>query len=275
MVRAEIQAPKGYNWEAPSSAFERWAEIDLAPQASSENTIDIYDVIGEDFWSGGGFTEKKLAGILRTIGNSDVTVNINSPGGDMFAGLAIYNRLKAHKGKVSVNIYGVAASAASLIAMAGADVKMGTGAMLMIHRAWGMVIGNTTDFADAAKTFDQFDASMADIYAERTGIAAAEILPMLDAETWLGADEAVSRGFADGKIADEEQKSTLPANILSRRRIEAALKAQGYSRKEANKLISAGLRDATEENGERDAASTEVLASLQRLTENFHKGATR
>jgi ATP-dependent Clp protease protease subunit len=85
----------------------------------------MYDVIGEDFWSGGGVTVNRVDAALRQIGNQDVEVHINSPGGDMFEGIAIYNRLLEHPGKVTVKVLGLAASAASIIAMAGEEVLIG------------------------------------------------------------------------------------------------------------------------------------------------------
>lgn len=87
---------------------------------------------------GEGVTAKRISAALRAIGEQDIVVNLNSPGGDMFEGLAIYNLLRAHSGKVTVNILGIAASAASIIAMAGDEIKMGRGAFLMIHNCWAM-----------------------------------------------------------------------------------------------------------------------------------------
>lgn len=99
---------------------------------------------------GRGVTAKRISAALRAIGNNDVVVNINSPGGDMFEGLAIYNLLRSHSGKVTVNILGIAASAASIIAMAGDEVQMGRGAFLMIHNCWAVGVGNRHDFAKLA-----------------------------------------------------------------------------------------------------------------------------
>ena len=138
---SKLIRPKGWQYDCTSNALERWCGFDRAAADDSDPTvIDIYDIIGEDWWTGEGFTEKKLAGILRKVGNADVTVNINSPGGDVFQGVAIYNRLKRHEGKVNVNVTGLAASAASVIAMAGDKVTMYTGTMLMIRPASVMIL---------------------------------------------------------------------------------------------------------------------------------------
>ncbi|WP_034085582.1 head maturation protease, ClpP-related, partial [Pseudomonas aeruginosa] len=111
-----------------------------------------------------------IAGALRAIGGDvDVTVNINSPGGDVFEGLAIYNLLREHKGKVTVNIIGLAASAASFIAMAGDEIRIGRAAFLMIHNAWLIAMGNRNDLREIADWLEPFDMTLADIYAQRTG----------------------------------------------------------------------------------------------------------
>ncbi len=103
---AAVARPKSYQWDVPLSALERWESAPQAAEADDPNTISIFDVIGEDYWSGGGFTAKRAAAALRSIGKNPVTVNVNSPGGDMFEGLAIYNLLASHPGEVTVNVMG-------------------------------------------------------------------------------------------------------------------------------------------------------------------------
>ncbi|EPJ5267720.1 head maturation protease, ClpP-related, partial [Providencia stuartii] len=132
-VALEDRTCASISYELKPKALDKWNSGIRA--ASSDNTISVLDVIGEDFW-GEGVTAKRISAALRAIGNQDVVVNINSPGGDMFEGLAIYNLLRAHNGKVTVNILGIAASAASVIAMAGDEIRMGRGAFLMIHNCW-------------------------------------------------------------------------------------------------------------------------------------------
>src|SRR5690606_4398240 len=127
--------PRNYQWDAPSDVLTKWAEHPLAavPGADGDTTISIFDVIGEDFWTGSGVTANRISAALRSIGNKDITVRINSPGGDMFEGIAIYNLLRAHPAKVTVEVLGWAASAASVIAMAGDDIRMGLGSLMMVH----------------------------------------------------------------------------------------------------------------------------------------------
>ena len=135
----------GVTCEPLPSALDRW-NGGLKAAASDDNTISVFDVIGQDYW-GEGVTAKRIAGTLRSMNGADVTVNINSPGGDMFEGLAIYNLLREYQGKVTVKVLGLAASAASIIAMAGDDIQIGRGAFLMIHNCWVVAIGNRHDFA--------------------------------------------------------------------------------------------------------------------------------
>lgn len=253
-----IERPGSYRWDVPKSAMARWSAAPLAAEADEVNTISIYDQIGEDWWTGEGFTAKRMAAALRGIGANPVTVNINSPGGDMFEGLAIYNLLAEHPAEVTVRVMGVAASAASIIAMAGDKVLMGTGTMIMVHRAWGMAIGNHHDFAESSALFQKFDEAMASIYVERTGLAEADVFVLLDGAgkssdgTFMTAAEAIDKGFADGKfekVSGTEAKAAVPSQIMAKRRIESALAAQGMSRKERYELLNeiAGERDAAPE----------------------------
>src|SRR5690606_3204451 len=118
-------------------------------------------------------------------------------GGDMFEGIAIYNLLRAHKAKVKIEVMGWAASAASIIAMAGDEIVMGLGTFMMVHNAWGVVIGNRHDMRDTADLFDGFDSAIVDIYQARTGQDRDAIEKLMDAETFMGPSEAMENGFAD------------------------------------------------------------------------------
>lgn len=240
---ATFQRPQNFQWDAPSDVLAKWGENPMAAEADDPNTISIYDVIGEDFWSGGGFTAKRMGAALRSIGRNAVTVNINSPGGDMFEGIAIYNLLREHDAKVTVNVMGWAASAASIIAMAGDEVRMGLGTFMMVHNAWGGVVGNRHDMRDAAKLFDGFDAAIADIYEARTGMARKGIEALMDAETFMGPSDAVKNGFAD-LIADDIKApdgdaKNMDRGLMARRQTEAALAKAGFSRNDRSEMIAA------------------------------------
>ena len=267
--------PRNYQWDAPSDVLTKWAEHPLAavPGADGDTTISIFDVIGEDFWTGSGVTVNRIAAALRSIGNKDITVRINSPGGDMFEGIAIYNLLRAHPAKVTVEVLGWAASAASIIAMAGDTIRMGLGSFMMVHNAWGVVIGNRHDMREAAILFDQFDAALADIYQARTGMERADIEQLMDAETFMTAAQAVEHGFAD--VVDDAQihaetnaSAQVRPEIHAKRRIDAALAQQGISRTERRKMFCqiAGMHDAAE-TAMHDAGSH--AAAIQRLIDTI------
>lgn len=237
-----FERPDGLETDAPSVALERWAGSPMAAEADNPDTISIYEVIGEDWWTGGGVTAKRVAAALRSIGKNDVTVNINSPGGDMFEGLAIFNLLAEHPASVHVRIMGWAASAASIIAMAGDTIEMGVGSFMMIHNCWGMVVGNQSDMRDAAETFAQFDAGLTDVYEARTGVDRDEIAALMEAETFMSANDAVERGFATGtfeRSGDEEteNESQARAEVTARRRVDALLAKSGLPRSERRKLL--------------------------------------
>jgi len=248
------QRPKFYNGEAPSDALGLWAEGPHAADANDPNIISIYDVIGEDWWTGGGFTAKRMSGALRAIGSNPVTVAINSPGGDMFEGIAIYNMLREHPAKVTVKVMGYAASAASVIAMAGDEILMGIGSQMMIHNAWGVAIGNKHDFKAALDLFTTFDSSMVEIYSARTGLDDKSIAAMMDGDgkaadgTWMTAKQAVDKGFADGLTDDAapDASASVRPEIAAKRRIDGIL-AKEMPRSERRRLFAeaAGTRNAT------------------------------
>lgn len=160
--------------------------------------IVLYGFVGENFW-GDGFTARDVLDALADHGrDNDVTVRINSGGGYVDDGIAIFNALKAHKGKVTVVVDSMAASSASVIAMAGDERLMRTGAMMMIHDPSGGVWGTAEDMERYAKVMEKHGENLASIYAEVTGEDAGDIRDDMRAELWMTADEAVERGFATG-----------------------------------------------------------------------------
>lgn len=140
---------------------------------------------------------KRLLGEIRGAKGKSLELRINSLGGDVFGGVAIYNALARHKGTVSIEVDGVAASIASIIAMAGDRVRMGEGAWMMIHEPHAGMHGTAKDLKATAELLDKVRDSMADIYARRTGQTKEALLAMMAAETWIPASEAVELGFAD------------------------------------------------------------------------------
>lgn len=255
-----FQRPQNFQWDAPSDVLARWSETPHAAGEDEANTITVFDVIGEDFWTGGGVTAKRVSAALRSIGTKDVTVKINSPGGDMFEGIAIYNLLRQHKAKVTIEVLGWAASAASIIAMAGDEIRMGLGTFMMVHNAWGIVVGNRHDMREAATLFDGFDSAIADIYEARTGAKRADIISLMDAETFMGPTEALKNGFAD--VVDDEIKASavadaglLDRSLMARRQTEAALAKAGFTRDQRSEMLSEmGILPAARDAGRNGAA---------------------
>ncbi|KLC04465.1 peptidase [Xanthomonas perforans] len=238
-------APEGRPCAAVSSqiqprAMDRWnAGVRAAAESDEERTISVYDVIGQDYWAGEGVTARRVAGALRAMGKGPVTVNVNSPGGDMFEGLAIYNLLREHDGEITVKVLGLAASAASIIAMAGDTVQIARAGFLMIHNAWVMAVGNRNDLIEVADTLKPFDDAMASIYAARTGQDRKSMAKLMDAETWIGGEAAIEDGFADELLAsDQVERGAAKASASAVRRIESALRASGMPKSEAVRLIS-------------------------------------
>ena len=251
-------------------ALERW-EPEVRAASSGDNVISIYDVIGEN-WEGTGVTTKRVSAALRSIGEREVVVNINSPGGDFFEGVAIYNLLREHRAKVTVQVMGLAASAASVIAMAGDEILMGEGAFLMIHNAWAVAIGNRHDMAEAARLLAPFDEAMAKVYATRSGITAAEAARLMDDETWIGADRAMEDGFADGLLdgaaATKEPKQTGGRKALAL--VEAAMAKAGHSRSMRRETLSSlfsGKPSAAD--SAMPSAGHDTAALLQTLISNI------
>jgi ATP-dependent protease ClpP protease subunit len=264
--------PQNFSWDAPADVLAKWAEKPMAA-AEGEDTITIFDVIGEDFWTGGGFTAKRAAAALRSIGNKNVRVQINSPGGDVFEGIAIYNLLRAHPAKVTVEIMGWAASAASIIAMAGDEIRMGPGTFLMVHNAWGVVVGNRHDLRSSADVLAGIDQGLVDIYAARASIDRKAIEKLMDAETFMGPTEAVEKGFADAQDDTLGASSEEPSNagdrvLMARRQTEAALARAGHNRSARADILreigggNPAPRDASRPEAPRDA-SFDIAATRQ------------
>ncbi|MEX9896576.1 head maturation protease, ClpP-related [Providencia rettgeri] len=274
-VALEDRPCASISYELKSRALDKWNSSIRA--ASSDNTISVLDVIGEDYW-GEGVTAKRISGALRAIGNNDVVVNINSPGGDMFEGLAIYNLLRAHSGKVTVNILGIAASAASIIAMAGDEIHMGRGAFLMIHNCWSIGVGNRHDFAKLAADLEPFDKSMADIYVARSGQSESAVSKMMDDETYIASSDAIAKGFADGLLAADEINDGDESPQAAIRKLDAALAKAEMPRSERRKLISAltgSMPGATSDPNGMPSATNEInpntLSDLQEAVRAFAK----
>lgn len=259
-------------------ALERWNPA-IKAAASDDTTITMYDPIGFDWWTGEGVTAKRVSAALRSIGDKDVTVKINSPGGDVFEGLAIYNLLREHKGKVTVQVLGLAASAASFIAMAADEVQIARAGFLMIHNSWTIGAGDRNELREIATFLEQIDGTLADIYAVKTGDQAAAMAKMMDVETWMGGSAAVEAGFADSLLdsdaTTEDTKAAAPHQVAARR-MDTLLAKQGIPRAERRALIQElkgtpgaapdGTRDAADQQADLAAPIADLQAALARFT---------
>jgi ATP-dependent Clp endopeptidase proteolytic subunit ClpP len=223
----------------------------------NEQEIYIYDEIGSPggFW---GVDPEQFAKDMKEL-TGPVNIRINSPGGSVFGGMSIYNAIQSYDGGTTTIVDGLAASAASYIALAGDTVKINQGAFIMIHEAWSLAIGNAKDFRKEADLLDKIDGQIAGFYARKTGKELSDIQEIMTDETWFTADEALEFG-----LVDEVMEKTKPAENLfdlsvfnnvpdalsqseacetqKPKDFETALRDAGMSRREAKAVLAGGLR---------------------------------
>ena len=220
----------------------------------SETEILLYDEIG--FF---GVTAKEFALELQAITAKTIHLRINSPGGDVFDGVAIHNAVRAHPARVIVHVDGLAASIASVIALAGDEVRMATNAFFMIHNPWGFTVGDSDAHRHTAGLLDKVADMIVDTYRAKTDEARRQIEEWMRAETWFTAAEAETAGFVDGidGAAPEDAAaaqfdlsvfSRVPATLAAGahkptvRDVERLLRDAGFSRSEAHAMASQGMR---------------------------------
>jgi ATP-dependent protease ClpP protease subunit len=167
-------------------------------KSNGKAEVIIYGSIGAS-WFEEGITAKAVSDELKKLDDSvkDITVRINSLGGDVFEGITIYNRLKQHKAKVTVFVDGIAASIASIIALSGDEVIMSEGSLLMIHLPWTYTAGNRKDLEDTIDRLADVEQQLLAIYSKKTKLDRIELKSMLEKETWMDASQAIDLGFAD------------------------------------------------------------------------------
>jgi ATP-dependent protease ClpP protease subunit len=183
-------------------------------EASGTAKVFLDDVI--DSWGFPfGISAKEFRQTLDEITADRIELHINSPGGEATEGVAMFTALRQHPANVTVYVDGLAASAASLVAMAGDEVVMSLGTTLMIHDAWALAMGNADDMADAATRLNTLSDSYAEIYAERTGRPIDEMRAVMRAEAWLNADQAIEQGFADRKDDRDGSADAAKAKALA------------------------------------------------------------
>lgn len=264
--------------------FARSVGTSFDVKASVDATqIDLYDEIG--FW---GVNAKDFKSRLTGVG--DVTLRINSPGGDVFEGLTIFNDLVEHKGKVRVEVVGMAASIASVIAMAGDEIAIADNAFFMIHNAWTLGVGNRHDFNDLSGVLAKIDDALARTYASRTGTGIRSIKKMMDDETWLTAKEAKDLGFATTGLGNSDAKAKFDVSVFGeipdslkweedasepeteRDWERAAMQDAGWSRSRVRAFKRALTKEAETDDTTRDAGLSqlnELAAAIEAARETY------
>lgn len=240
----------------------KWYKI----QAKSDDIaeISIFGDIGNSFFAPGVTPEDFKKDFDAVKDSKEIRVLVNSPGGDVFDGITIYNIIASERPKVKVEILGLAASAASVIALAGSSLKMHEGSFFMIHNAWGIAMGPADEMRKMADILDKISGELINIYENQSALDEKQIKEYMNNETWFTAEEALEAGFADeigeaveaaASVAIDQRiyaYKHIPAEIAASaddkknppdtiRDFEAALRDLGYSKKEAVKIAATGF----------------------------------
>lgn len=257
-----------------------WFRIENATDDEAE--VYIYGPIGGSLWDDNAVEPRQFAKELAAIDAKTLRIRINSPGGNVFAGVAIAEAIARHSAKTISHIDGLAASAASRIAIAADEVRMSKDAFFMIHNARGVAIGEAKDMRKTADVLDKLTGTIVDDYAEKTGKSEKQIREWMDAETWFTAQEALDAGFVD-EIEDTPavaaeidprffnhvpdallERSKQPKKIETIRDFETFLReAGGFTREQAKRIAAGGYKAASEPRDEADGLA-EIRALLVR-----------
>lgn len=185
-----------------------------AAEGSDEVDIMVYDSIGQDMW-GDGVSAEDLVDEIAGIKAKTLNVRINSFGGQVFEGLAIYNALDRHPANIVTHIDGIAASIASIIALAGSEVRIAENAFMMIHNPHGVAVGNARDMREMADVLEKVGGSLSGVYARKTGLDDAQIQAWMDAETWFTAEEALEAGLVDAVTEKQQVMAALDPEMFA------------------------------------------------------------
>lgn len=203
--------------------FWNWVKAD-----SGERTLYLDGVIAEESWFDDDITPAAFKSELLSA-EGDITIWLNSPGGDCVAASQIYAMLMDYKGNVTIKIDGIAASAASVVAMAGTKVLMAPTALMMVHNPLTIAIGDSEEMKKAVGMLDEVKESIINAYEIRTGMSRTKLSHLMDAETWMSANKAIELGFADGilepngSVPDEKSRSPFESYAFSRRAVTNSL----------------------------------------------------
>ena len=255
-----------FNRSAPDLKIVRDGQAD-------EAEILIYDEIG--FW---GIQAADFMRALSQVDAKTIHVRINSPGGSVFDGIAIYNALREHPAHVVTHVDALAASIASVIALAGDEVKIAKNAFLMIHDPWTITIGNAEELRKDAGLLDKFAQTILGVYTAKSSEKPDEIKDLMRAETWLTADEALELGLVDEVVDTSDVKASFDLSVFSHvpaalagpgnqeaptiRDLERSLRDAGLSRSAAKAVLASGLQAL---DPQRDAADEAVLTAGRQL----------
>ena len=206
-------------WKWKNQTLPTETDGEVVPQ---ERVLELYGTIAEESWFDDDITPQMFKAELLE-GDGPITVWINSPGGDCVAASQIYSMLMDYKGEVTVKVDGLAASAASVIAMAGTKVMMAPTALMMIHNPITAAFGDTEDMQKAIDMLAEVKESIINAYEIKTGQSRAKLAHLMDDETWMNAKKAIELGFADGFLTDEKKVEDIPAYAFSNKQTETAL----------------------------------------------------
>ena len=259
----------GSDWKFETRALaDDFKHFTVEASSDAAPTISIFDYIGDD-GEGGGVGAKRVAGALRSLAGKDIIVEINSPGGNYFEGVAIYNLLRRHEGKVTVQILGVAASAASVIAMAGDEIQIAPNAEVMIHEARGLFMGTKSEMREAWETLAHLDTAMCETYSARSGRDVSEFEAMIAGkDVFFRGQEAIDAGLADTLIDREAQMpvyasaSDFPSDKAS---LDRFLEKQGMPRAERRELFRGMTPEASRAEGQADPEVGTTKEQIDRL----------
>ena len=255
--------------------------------------VFVYGDIGGGW--GGGIGADEFARELKALKVTDITARINSGGGSVFEGQAIYNSLVNHPAKVNVVIDGIAASIASVIAMAGDNISITEGSHIMVHKPWSMAMGDANSMRKEAEVLDSLESGIIDIYAARTGKSREKLEKWVSEETWFKGAAAVDAGFADNVIPAKRKENFAKSNILNYylhlpidiaqdvcntphiRDVERVLRdVEGFSQSQAKRIIALMQSDYDYRDGDSQKEAALKLAEfLDKITNEVKNGGER
>lgn len=204
-----------------------WLQVRNQASPKEPTELLIYDEIGKNWWDDSGIGAKEFAEVLDAIPRDrEILVRIHSPGGSVFDGLAIYHQLQARRQYVRVRVDGLAASIASIIAMAGREMEMPANAFLMIHNPMTIAIGDAGDMRKAAENLDYFRGALVGIYHAKTGLTTAEIEAAMDSETWMTGADAEKLGYCDRCLEEQALAASASFDLSKFRHVAATVRSR-------------------------------------------------